>query len=183
MQALTRGGARAARRAISAFPNGRPTRSRRRSRCRASRSSSPASRNIACSGASPSGGDPALRRQRHLADRLVAARPGRAHRQIRPARRRRPAAGRPARRWAAGSDLAAAPPVLEAVQRLKPLAAEAGLSLAQFALAWVLASPMSPRRSSAPRGRSRSTRMRRRRARRWIRPCSWKPGCRAKSRG
>jgi len=29
-------------------------------------------------------------------------------------------------------------PVLEAVSRLRPLAAEAGLSLAQFALAWVL---------------------------------------------
>ncbi len=34
-----------------------------------------------------------------------------------------------------------APPVLEAVQRLKPLAAEAGLSLAQFSLAWVLREP------------------------------------------
>jgi len=33
------------------------------------------------------------------------------------------------------------PPVLEAVQKLKPLAAEAGLSLAQFALAWVLREP------------------------------------------
>jgi len=33
------------------------------------------------------------------------------------------------------------PAVLEAVQRLKPLAAEAGLSLAQFALAWVLREP------------------------------------------
>jgi 1-deoxyxylulose-5-phosphate synthase len=33
------------------------------------------------------------------------------------------------------------PQVLEAVQRLKPLAAEAGLSLAQFALAWVLREP------------------------------------------
>ena len=32
-------------------------------------------------------------------------------------------------------------PVLEAVQRLKPLAAEAGLSLTQFALAWVLRRP------------------------------------------
>ncbi|HVQ09426.1 MAG TPA: aldo/keto reductase family protein [Allosphingosinicella sp.] len=32
-------------------------------------------------------------------------------------------------------------PVLEAVQRLKPLAAQAGLSLAQFALAWVLREP------------------------------------------
>jgi aryl-alcohol dehydrogenase-like predicted oxidoreductase len=33
------------------------------------------------------------------------------------------------------------PSVLEAVQRLKPLAAEAGCSLAQFALAWVLREP------------------------------------------
>jgi aryl-alcohol dehydrogenase-like predicted oxidoreductase len=33
------------------------------------------------------------------------------------------------------------PAVLEAVQRLKPLAAEAGLSLPQFALAWVLREP------------------------------------------
>ena len=32
-------------------------------------------------------------------------------------------------------------PVLEAVQKLKPLAAEAGLSLAQFSLAWVLREP------------------------------------------
>ena len=32
-------------------------------------------------------------------------------------------------------------PVLEAVQRLKPVAAEAGLSLTQFALAWVLREP------------------------------------------
>jgi aryl-alcohol dehydrogenase-like predicted oxidoreductase len=32
-------------------------------------------------------------------------------------------------------------PVLEAVQRLKPIAAEAGLTLAQFALAWVLTEP------------------------------------------
>jgi aryl-alcohol dehydrogenase-like predicted oxidoreductase len=32
-------------------------------------------------------------------------------------------------------------PVLEAVQKLKPLAAEAGLSLPQFALAWVLREP------------------------------------------
>lgn len=33
------------------------------------------------------------------------------------------------------------PTVLEAVQRLKPLAADAGLTLAQFALAWVLRQP------------------------------------------
>jgi len=32
-------------------------------------------------------------------------------------------------------------PVLEAVERLKPLAAEAGLTLAQFSLAWVLREP------------------------------------------
>ena len=32
-------------------------------------------------------------------------------------------------------------PVLEAVQRMKPLAAEAGLTLTQFALAWVLREP------------------------------------------
>ncbi len=32
-------------------------------------------------------------------------------------------------------------PVLEAVQRLKPVADEAGLSLTQFALAWVLREP------------------------------------------
>jgi aryl-alcohol dehydrogenase-like predicted oxidoreductase len=32
-------------------------------------------------------------------------------------------------------------PVLEAVQKLKPLADEAGLSLTQFALAWVLREP------------------------------------------
>ena len=31
--------------------------------------------------------------------------------------------------------------MLEAVQNLKPLAAEAGLSLAQFSLAWVLREP------------------------------------------
>jgi aryl-alcohol dehydrogenase-like predicted oxidoreductase len=34
-----------------------------------------------------------------------------------------------------------APPVLEAVQRLRPVAAEAGLTMAQLALAWVLREP------------------------------------------
>ena len=33
------------------------------------------------------------------------------------------------------------PETLEAVQKLKPLAAEAGCTLAQFALAWVLREP------------------------------------------
>ena len=48
-------------------------------------------------------GDPAVRRQRHLADRLVAARPGRAQRQIR-SRQAAAAAtrARRARRWADG---------------------------------------------------------------------------------
>jgi aryl-alcohol dehydrogenase-like predicted oxidoreductase len=32
-------------------------------------------------------------------------------------------------------------PTLEAVQKMKPLAAEAGLTLTQFALAWVLREP------------------------------------------
>jgi aryl-alcohol dehydrogenase-like predicted oxidoreductase len=32
-------------------------------------------------------------------------------------------------------------PVLEAVQKLKPLAAEAGCTMTQFALAWVLREP------------------------------------------
>ena len=33
------------------------------------------------------------------------------------------------------------PTLLDSVQRLKPVAAEAGLSLAQFSLAWVLREP------------------------------------------
>jgi aryl-alcohol dehydrogenase-like predicted oxidoreductase len=33
------------------------------------------------------------------------------------------------------------PKMLQAIQNLKPLAAEAGLTLAQFALAWVLRQP------------------------------------------
>ena len=33
------------------------------------------------------------------------------------------------------------PPLLRAVQRLKPIAEEAGLTLPQFALAWVLREP------------------------------------------
>ena len=38
-------------------------------------------------------------------------------------------------------DRLVAPPVLEAVQRLRPIAAEAGLTMAQLALAWVLREP------------------------------------------
>ena len=46
--------------------------------------------------------------------------------------------------------------VLEAVGRLRPIADQAGLSMAELALAWVLRAPSSRRRSSAPRGPSRS---------------------------
>ena len=51
-------------------------------------------------------------------------------------------------------------PVLEAVQKLKPLAEQAGCSLAQFALAWVLrepnvASAIVGRQPSVPVGRQR----------------------------
>ena len=56
------------------------------------------------------------------------------------------------------------------MQQLKPLAAEAGLTLAQLAVAWVLQNPERVRpRSSAPRGPSRS--------RRTSRPpaCGWTP--------
>ena len=42
--------------------------------------------------------------------------------------------GAPIKRWLER-------PVLQAVQKLKPIAAEAGLSLAQFSLAWVLREP------------------------------------------
>ena len=102
------------------------------------------------------GGDPALRRQRHLADRLVAARAGRAHRQIQPDAP--PPAGSRATSEEMGGwmDRLLARPVLEAVERLKPLAAEAGLSLAQFSLAWVL---REPNVASAIVGASRPTQL------------------------
>ena len=54
----------------------------------------------------------------------------------------RPGAAAPADSRAASDSMSQSislqPAVLEAVQRLKPLATEAGCSLAQFALAWVL---------------------------------------------
>ena len=57
----------------------------------------------------------------------------------------RPGAAAPADSRAASESMSQSitlqPAVLEAVQRLKPLAAEAGCSLAQFALAWVLRQP------------------------------------------
>ena len=76
----------------------------------------------------------------HRADRLPAAGPGRPHRQI-PARsrRRRPAPARPAGGRAPrfiGRVLGDA--VLDRVQRLRPLADQAGLTMAQLAIAWTL---------------------------------------------
>src|SRR5262249_37745085 len=60
----------------------------------------------------------------------------------------RPGAAAPSDSRAASDSMAQSislqPAVLEAVQRLKPIAAEAGCSLAQFALAWV------PRAANVP---------------------------------
>ena len=87
------------------------------------------------------GGDPALRGQRHLADRLVAARPGRADRQIPPGQ---PAAADSARDQRGDGRLdgpVPAPRVLEAVQRLAAARRGGRAHLAQFALAWVLREP------------------------------------------
>ena len=83
---------------------------------------------------------PALRRTRHRRDRLVAARPGDLDRQIQTGRA---ASGKS--RAAHGSMGAMLPkrwlrvPLLTAVQQVKLLAErEAGVTLTQFALAWVL---------------------------------------------
>ena len=102
---------------------------------------------------------PTSRGARHLAGRLVADRPGRADRQV-PAG---PAAagGLPGHRREGrrGHDRALddATTCSTAVQQLKPIADEAGLSMAQLAVAWVLQNDERRRpRSSARPGRSRS---------------------------
>ena len=84
---------------------------------------------------------PALRGERHLADRLVAARAGRAHGQVHAGRSRRPrtaawARSRWAPSWARYDD-----ELLDRVQELRPVADELGVSMAQLALAWVLREP------------------------------------------
>ena len=81
---------------------------------------------------------PALRGERDLADRLVAARPGRADRAS-----TGPAQPPPADSRAASESMSFAMArderrVLEAVERLRPVAEGAGLTLAELALAWVL---------------------------------------------
>ena len=86
-------------------------------------------------------GHPAVRGQRHFADRLVAARPGRPQRKYDPDRPP-PSDSRAASAEMSGfMDRLLQPQVLRAVQRLKPIAEEAGLTLPQFALAWVLREP------------------------------------------
>ena len=80
---------------------------------------------------------PALRGERDLPDRLVAPRPGRAHRQV-PAR-----SGRRPRTRVWPSDRMNwwmhryNDDVLARVQRLRPIAERLGISMAQLALAWV----------------------------------------------
>jgi aryl-alcohol dehydrogenase-like predicted oxidoreductase len=129
-----------ARRAISASANGRRSISKRRSPFPARSISSPASRNIRCCGAARGESVSALQETGRVPDRVVAAGAGRADGKIR-ARRRRPRIRAPAATaWAVHGRLDAAA-ILEAVEKLKPLAKEAGVTLAQFSLAWVLREP------------------------------------------
>ena len=87
-------------------------------------------------------GLPALRAGGHRPDRLVAARAGDPHRQVPPRRRAAPRTrARRARRWACSSSGGSTTASLEGVQRLRPIAAELGLTLSQLALAWVLRRP------------------------------------------
>ena len=125
MQALSEV-VRRARRATSASPNGRRSRSRRRSPCRASSASSPASRNIRCCWRRPEEKViPLCAANGDLADRLVAAGAGRAVRQVRCRARKPPADSRASQRhaWAGSMQTWLQPDILEAVQKLKPLAA------------------------------------------------------------
>ena len=87
-------------------------------------------------------GGAALREGGHRPDRLVADRPGRADRQV-PAGRRacRPDHGRPTRPAPTSSRTTSPTTILTRVQQLKPVADEAGLSLAQLAIAWTLQNP------------------------------------------
>ena len=85
---------------------------------------------------------PALRRERHLADRLVAARAGSPHRaSTSPASRRPRTVARSSEQMNYFMDASDDEVLLERVQRLRPIAEGLGLSLAQLALAWVLREP------------------------------------------
>ena len=99
-------------------------------------------------------GGPGQRGAGHRADRLVADRAGRAHRQVPagPAAAGRLPRDRREVRARASSPGSCSDDVLTRVQQLKPLAEQAGLSMAQLAVAWVL---QNPNVSSAIIGASR----------------------------
>ena len=104
---------------------------------------------------------PAVQPLRHLADRLVAAGAGHVDGKI--SSRRSPAHGQPRRRRLDEGFLRARlvpAKFLRAIQALRPLADQAGLTTRAI-LRWpgCCASPMSPPRSSARPGRTRSMRM------------------------
>ena len=109
---------------------------------RASPSSSRASRNIRCCGASPrtrssrSAPPTASRRSsgRRSARACSAA-------NMTPTSRRRANSRAASEEMGGFMDRLMQPDVLRAVQQLKPIAEEAGLTLPQFALAWVLREP------------------------------------------
>ena len=108
----------------------------------ASRSSSPASRSIRCCGARrrrrSSRSAPPMAYRRSSGPRSArACSPA----SIRPTRRRRRTARAASDSMSGFIGRLMQKPVLEAVQKLKPLAAEAGVSLTRFALAWVLREP------------------------------------------
>ena len=84
---------------------------------------------------------PDLRCQRHLADRLVAARPGRAHRQVQgrsPAARRVPGPFGP---HGLGDRALSRARDRVGGRALRPIADGLGVTLSQLALAWVLREP------------------------------------------
>ena len=84
-------------------------------------------------------GDPALPGERHLADRLVAARPGRADRQVPAGRAARPKArARRASGWARMMGRLARAGRARAGAAARPIAERLGITMAQLALAWVL---------------------------------------------
>src|SRR6516165_4034106 len=86
-------------------------------------------------------GDPAVRPGGHRPDRLVTDRAGRAHRQV-PARPGRSGGSRATD--ASGSGFIRGyltDSILARVQELLPVAKEAGLTMAQLAVAWVLQNP------------------------------------------
>ena len=86
---------------------------------------------------------PLCEKERRLADRLVPDRAGRPDRQV-PARDAAPPEGSRATDDQGGANMIKSlmrEDVLTNVQELKPLAADAGLSMAQLAVGWVLSNP------------------------------------------